>query len=156
MTNNSDGKPDFRLMAVDALRAAGQNDPSSPFYKRTITRPDVHWLRLALLSVAHALGAAVPAIALSGTDVSPVLTVLFAAACFIAVLLIHARVTITELILVYQHFAPEALRCKCRFEPSCSQYMLLSVRKYGAVRGTLKGIDRLKRCAPPNGGFDEP
>jgi uncharacterized protein len=34
---------------------------------------------------------------------------------------------------------------RCRFTPSCSQYMLLSIRKYGALKGFLKGCDRLMR-----------
>jgi len=34
----------------------------------------------------------------------------------------------------------------CNFTPSCSNYMFLSIRKYGAVFGIVKGIDRLQRC----------
>ena len=48
------------------------------------------------------------------------------------------------------------LSIKCRFEPSCSQYMILSLQKYGLWKGLAKGIDRLKRCRAKDGGFDEP
>jgi putative membrane protein insertion efficiency factor len=45
----------------------------------------------------------------------------------------------------------------CRFEPSCSNYMLQAVRKYGVVRGTAKGIARICRCHPLRpGGYDPP
>ncbi len=57
---------------------------------------------------------------------------------------------------VYQRFAPEKLRASCLFEPSCSNYMILAVQKYGAIKGTIKGFDRLSRCHLPNGGIDEP
>ncbi|MFH1353021.1 MAG: membrane protein insertion efficiency factor YidD [bacterium] len=45
----------------------------------------------------------------------------------------------------------------CRFHPSCSQYFLLSLEKYGFFRGSVKGIFRILRCSPfSQGGFDRP
>ena len=32
----------------------------------------------------------------------------------------------------------------------------LSIEKYGAIKGLIKGCIRLLRCHPPNGGRDEP
>ena len=63
---------------------------------------------------------------------------------------------IVFLVRVYQRAAPVSLRRSCRFEPSCSHYMILAVEKYGAVMGVGKGINRLVRCRPPNGGVDYP
>lgn len=60
------------------------------------------------------------------------------------------------LVHVYQHYAPDRVRLKCVFEPSCSEYMILSIEKYGVIRGVAKGCLRLLRCHPPNGGKDEP
>ena len=48
------------------------------------------------------------------------------------------------------------LHARCRFTPTCSEYMLLSVQKYGVCKGVLKGINRLLRCHYPNGGEDWP
>jgi putative membrane protein insertion efficiency factor len=46
---------------------------------------------------------------------------------------------------------------QCRFQPTCSHYMIGAVQKYGAVRGTLKGLWRILRCNPFSpGGFDPP
>lgn len=59
-------------------------------------------------------------------------------------------------VLNYQKFAPESLRKACLFTPTCSEYMLLAIKKYGFIKGFLKGIKRLFRCHPPNGGIDEP
>lgn len=36
----------------------------------------------------------------------------------------------------------------CRFTPTCSQYALEAVTKYGAVRGGFLAIKRLLRCNP--------
>ena len=43
----------------------------------------------------------------------------------------------------------------CRFEPTCSQYMIDAIRKKGPVVGVLKGLWRLLRCNPfVKGGYD--
>ena len=36
----------------------------------------------------------------------------------------------------------------CRFEPSCSNYMIEALEKYGAIKGTWLGVKRLARCHP--------
>jgi len=41
-------------------------------------------------------------------------------------------------------------RVQCRFYPTCSRYAIISINKYGAIRGTKKSINRLKRCRPNN------
>ena len=57
---------------------------------------------------------------------------------------------------LYQNKASDATRLKCVFEPSCSEYMIMAVNKYGFICGVYKGIRRLFRCHPPNGGKDYP
>jgi putative membrane protein insertion efficiency factor len=37
---------------------------------------------------------------------------------------------------------------KCRFNPTCSQYGLEAVEKYGAVKGGWLTLKRLLRCNP--------
>jgi hypothetical protein len=45
----------------------------------------------------------------------------------------------------------------CRFEPSCSEYFIAAVNKYGPVRGACKGVSRICRCGPwSTGGYDPP
>lgn len=60
------------------------------------------------------------------------------------------------LVHLYQNKASDKTRLRCVFEPSCSEYMILAVEKYGAVIGIIKGIRRLLRCHAPNGGPDYP
>lgn len=67
-----------------------------------------------------------------------------------------AKRAIIWLVHLYQNKASDETRLKCVFEPSCSEYMILAVNKYGVVRGVTKGIRRLLRCHPPNGGIDYP
>lgn len=58
------------------------------------------------------------------------------------------------LVRIYQRVAPKVIRGKCRFEPCCSDYMILAIQKYGVRKGIKKGINRVMRCKPPNGGID--
>ncbi|MEP7105915.1 MAG: membrane protein insertion efficiency factor YidD [Chloroflexota bacterium] len=65
------------------------------------------------------------------------------------------RRLLAALIRAYQLTLSPLLPASCRFHPSCSQYTLEAVRKYGAARGGWLGIRRLVRCHPFNpGGFD--
>lgn len=70
--------------------------------------------------------------------------------------LIKSKPIIIYCVKLYQRYAPNRLRLSCVFEPSCSEYMIAVVEKYGTVKGISKGIHRLLRCHPPNGGKDNP
>jgi len=46
------------------------------------------------------------------------------------------------------------LQC-CRFHPSCSEYALEAIERYGVMRGSTMTVRRLMRCHPFNeGGYD--
>lgn len=44
----------------------------------------------------------------------------------------------------------------CRFYPSCSQYGVEAVEKYGIIKGGFKTIWRVMRCNPWNKGGNDP
>jgi len=45
----------------------------------------------------------------------------------------------------------------CKFEPSCSEYFIEAIRKYGPLDGARRGVWRICRCNPWNhGGYDPP
>jgi putative membrane protein insertion efficiency factor len=60
------------------------------------------------------------------------------------------------LIRFYQRFiSPLKLRPTCRFYPTCSQYALEAVTKYGFIKGTYLAIKRILKCHPFHpGGYD--
>ncbi len=59
------------------------------------------------------------------------------------------------LVRVYQKLISPLLPKTCRFYPSCSEYFIQAVRKYGALKGTWLGIKRILKCHPFNpGGYD--
>ena len=58
---------------------------------------------------------------------------------------------------LYQITLSPVLGRQCRFLPTCSQYFILAVKKYGAVRGACRGVLRICRCHPFHpGGYDPP
>jgi putative membrane protein insertion efficiency factor len=58
---------------------------------------------------------------------------------------------------VYQWTLSPLVGRHCRFQPTCSAYFILAVEKYGAVRGTWRGLRRIGRCHPFHpGGYDPP
>lgn len=43
----------------------------------------------------------------------------------------------------------------CKFYPSCSEYMMQAIEKYGSIKGCYLGIKRLLKCHPfAKGGYD--
>ncbi len=65
--------------------------------------------------------------------------------------------SIVAIVRCYQLFISPWLGRRCRYDPTCSQYMLLAIERYGTVRGFWRGIKRLLRCHPwSNSGWDPP
>ena len=63
--------------------------------------------------------------------------------------------TLCCLIRVYQKTLRHAVGTCCRFEPSCSNYMLEAIRIHGVGYGVFLGLRRVLRCHPWNpGGYD--
>jgi putative component of membrane protein insertase Oxa1/YidC/SpoIIIJ protein YidD len=58
-------------------------------------------------------------------------------------LLLVSKKALIGLVRLYQHYAPDRIRRKCIFKPTCSEYMILAVEKYGLFKGLYKGIYRM-------------
>jgi uncharacterized protein len=66
-----------------------------------------------------------------------------------------ARLVIAA-IRLYQLVLSPLLGKQCRFHPSCSQYAIEALRKYGFFKGTWKAVWRVARCNPFHPGGDDP
>jgi len=60
------------------------------------------------------------------------------------------------LIRLYQYaLSPYLGGSKCRFTPTCSQFMAEAIQKHGPIKGIGLGITRLSKCRPGGGqGYD--
>ena len=64
----------------------------------------------------------------------------------------HAAVALVRL---YQLLVSPLLPSSCKYHPSCSQYAIDALRRYGLVRGSVLAGWRLLRCNPwSHGGVD--
>lgn len=68
-----------------------------------------------------------------------------------------SKLIFQNLIVFYQKFISPFLGRTCRFYPSCSQYFVLAIQKYGVLKGIFLTFKRVLKCHPGNkGGIDFP
>lgn len=60
------------------------------------------------------------------------------------------------LIKVYQYTISPLLGQNCRFTPTCSQYGIEAIRKYGPWKGGWLTLKRISRCHPWGGHGHDP
>ncbi len=59
------------------------------------------------------------------------------------------------MIRVYRKFISPVLPPSCRYQPTCSEYALDAIGKYGAGKGSYLAVRRVLRCHPFRpGGYD--
>ena len=55
----------------------------------------------------------------------------------------------------YQRFISPAFPRRCKYHPTCSEYAVQAISRYGILKGTALAAWRLLRCNPfSNGGYD--
>lgn len=141
------------LNEVDKELFKDEQDPRSSTYIRKLKRPKISVFKVILFYILFpALVLTTLIIVLKYLGLPTTTTVVIIA----IILLAYILLTTKRMFRIYQRYAPDSLRNKCRFEPSCSEYMILAIEKYSLIKGLQKGICRLKRCNIDGGGFDFP
>lgn len=65
------------------------------------------------------------------------------------------RSILTGLVLFYKKFISPLTPASCRYQPTCSSYMLEAIEIHGPIKGFWLGIKRIGRCHPWGGsGYD--
>ncbi|MBI5846860.1 MAG: membrane protein insertion efficiency factor YidD [Nitrospirae bacterium] len=65
------------------------------------------------------------------------------------------KILFIAIIRLYKYMISPLLPSSCRFIPSCSEYAIDAVRKYGALKGSALAARRILRCNPfHEGGVD--
>ena len=129
-------------------------DPRSINYNRVLDFPNINWPILLLKIILP-----IPILVCLFLFLKLLFDTFFAILIAIISVLVYSIFNIKSIILssvkIYQRIAPRKIRLKCRFEPSCSQYMILAIEKYGVIKGGWLGIKRILRCHPWGGsGYD--
>ena len=62
---------------------------------------------------------------------------------------------LTLLVKFYQYSISPLLPARCRYQPTCSTFMIKAIQEWGPFKGTWLGIKRISRCHPWGGhGYD--
>ncbi len=81
-------------------------------------------------------------------------SILFPVLYFFVLLLVSfiivARPAFIGIVHLYQHYADENVRRRCLFMPTCSEYAILAVKKYGLIVGIILTANRLFRKCKGN------
>lgn len=65
------------------------------------------------------------------------------------------RIVLNSIRFYQKHISPHKRKGCCRFYPTCSQYALEAVEKYGVLCGGARALLRILRCNPfSRGGYD--
>lgn len=133
-----------------------ENDPRSLSYVRKNERPIINWWLIVLNIIIPIMiaGSIIYIAQLLGIMIG--YSILLGLILLLAYFLLKLKSILICMVKIYQSLAPDHIRNKCRFEPSCSNYMILAIEKYGLIKGVKKGINRIKRCNVNNGGYDWP
>lgn len=128
--------------------------------KRILERPTINYYAAIIFIAVHLISAVlltyiVEFVLKEAKIVLNIKTILLY--CMIVALefCITMRYTLVWLVKIYQRYARAEIRLRCCMTPSCSEYAIIALKKYGVIRGIIKTIKRLKRCHPP-GKIDYP
>ena len=68
---------------------------------------------------------------------------------------LRPRALVVGLVRIYQKLVSPNLGANCRYQPTCSQYTLEAIDRFGVARGGWLGAKRIGRCHPLRaGGYD--
>jgi hypothetical protein len=57
---------------------------------------------------------------------------------------------------MYKRVISPWLMPACRYTPTCAEYTIEAIRKYGALKGSWLGLKRISRCHPWGGHGHDP
>lgn len=146
----------YNLNEISRKLFVDEQDPRSTAYIRKLKRPHINWIKICICVFLPIVLLVAFAAILNCIKVPIPICIITATVFLLVYIAVTLKSSIICMIKIYQRYAPDSLRNKCRFEPSCSDYMILSIKKYGLLKGFKKGICRLKRCNINGGGFDFP
>jgi putative membrane protein insertion efficiency factor len=144
------------IQAIAKKLLCNPEDPRSAEYQRSLIRPSINWV-FVVLACLFSLILTLLVFFVSKMCGLSVANSIFVSLVFLFVFfLLNVKHVTIKVIRIYQRYAPDSIRDKCRFEPSCSQYMVMVIQKYGFIKGLIMGIKRIRKCNSEGGGYDYP
>lgn len=146
-------------MPDDLFRLRRGNDPvinQVTSASSRLHRPDVnHWRFIALFAATMLLAAVAQQLSLAIEGQPPEFSTPRFLLWMLLWLLAFSRPLAIHVIRCYQRYASDSTRCRCCHHPSCSEYTIICLYKYGILTTAAKAFKRLRNCGK-NRGTDFP
>ena len=135
-----------------------------PIYDRKLVRPQINWwkagtfvgcLLLVCIITAAALFEVMMGYSGSRNKYDIVIYLLLGESAMSLECIFCSQIIAVWIIKIYQRYASAQTRLRCCYIPSCSEYAILAIKKYGAFYGGYKAVCRIDRCGT-YGGIDYP
>ena len=134
--------------------------PSDPFLERLVVRPQIDYFAATRCAVFCAMvGGSIGFFASFGiscfisSEYSDIVGPKFYVDAMLLGILSAFAFRLSAIFIfcvrLYQRHADAEVRLRCRQTPTCSEYAILAIQKYGALIGAWKSFGRLRRCRPP-------
>ena len=69
--------------------------------------------------------------------------------------MIFIKNLLIKIIVIYRRYISPLKKPCCRFMPTCSEYAIEALRKYGVIKGLYLSVKRILKCHPfHKGGYD--
>ncbi len=74
---------------------------------------------------------------------------------FLKIIDFPLRTLCIALIYIYKYTISKITPSSCIYQPTCSTYTLVAMKRFGTFRGGIIGLKRILRCTPKHcGGLD--
>lgn len=113
-----------------------------PLYRPKITYLKASFLLLGIMIISTVLSIVLYKIICRDGFILP--KKIFYISFFSLELIFLARFIAITTVKLYQHYAPENIRRRCLLKPTCSEYAIIVLKKYGVIIGLIKIWRRLK------------
>ena len=130
---NSDGEELFFFDGVWLPKKCIPTKEQIDNYYARFSHPVINWpkvIAILIFSLCFIIGSVLIPLFLKISAIYKVLIPIILITLFVSA---HLRRFSIFLIKLYQHFAPMKLRERCVFTPTCSDYMISAIKKYGKV-----------------------
>ena len=125
--------------------AANLYRPDLPYGRMIVLTVIVTILSILCTTVIIVLNEKIDSLSVA-SDIQKVYIFVF---CIFVFISIFSKYYIVFIVMMYQRFAKSEIRLKSCCYPSCSQYSIIALRKYGTIVGIYLTVKHCINCRPP-------
>ena len=145
-----DNAPDWIVVLYLFKYVAFPNQERASAFEHLVVRPTINIPKILSTVSLHLLPAVVGIVLAIVFFRSCLILVVFGVLVYsIASCIYKRKIIVISAIRIYQIRAAAEVRLRCKMQPSCSEYMIQCIQKYGVISGVRKGLQRVRICGDP-------